>query len=45
VAVSVDDPPGQIADGDAEALTEMDSLTNTVMDAVVEQPLVVPVTE
>lgn len=43
-AVSVVDSPSQITDGDAEALTEAEPLTNTVTVAVVEQPFFVPVT-
>jgi hypothetical protein len=45
VAVSVVDSPWQITDTDAEAFTEMAAPTVTVTVAVVEQPLVVPVTE
>jgi hypothetical protein len=43
--VSVVDSPWQITDTDAEAFTEMAAPTVTVTVAVVEQPLVVPVTE
>jgi hypothetical protein len=45
VAVRAANPPAQITDGEAEADTLIDPLTKTVIDAVVEQPLVVPVTE
>ena len=46
LAVSVDDPPAQIADGEAEAVTLGKGSTETVTDAVPEQPLeFVPVTE
>ena len=46
VAVSVLDPPAHIAEGDAVAATVIDEPTDTVTDAVPEQPLeFVPVTE
>lgn len=44
-AVSVANPPAQITDGDADALTLIEPFTNTVTKTVEEQPLVVPVTE
>jgi hypothetical protein len=45
VAVNVLDPPTQIVEGEAAMDTLIDPLTNTVTDAVVEQPLLlVPVT-
>ena len=44
--MSVDEPPVQIEDGDAEAVTFGKALTETVTEAVPEQPLeFVPVTE
>ena len=43
--MSVLDPPAQIDDGDAVAVTDSDEPTVTVTDAVPEQPLeLVPVT-
>jgi len=43
--VSVLDPPVQIEAGEAEAVTVIDPPTETVTDAVFEQPLaLVPVT-
>jgi hypothetical protein len=39
------DSPSQILEDDADTLSDMEPLTNTVTEAVVEQPLVVPVTE
>ena len=45
LAVSVDDPPGQIAVGDADAVTVGSGLTVTVTVAVLVQPAAdVPVT-
>ena len=45
LAVSVAEPPGQITDGDAEAVTLIPALTFTVADAVAEHPAeFVPVT-
>jgi len=42
----VDEPPAQIEDGEAEAVTLGKALTDTVTEAVPEQPLaLVPVTE
>ena len=44
--MSVEEPPAQIEDGDAVAVTLGKALTETVTDAVPEQPLeFVPVTE
>ena len=44
--MSVLDPPGHIDAGDAVAATFSDALTETVTEAVREQPLeLVPVTE
>jgi len=44
--VSVDEPPAQIVDGDAEAVTLGKAPTETVTEIVFEQPLeFVPVTE
>jgi len=44
--VSVDEPPEQIVDGDAEAVTLGGELTVTVIEAVDEHPIeFVPVTE
>jgi hypothetical protein len=43
--VRADKPPAQITAGDAVADTLIELLTKIVIDAVVEQPLVVPVTE
>ena len=46
MAVSVLDPPAQIDEGDAVAVTVIDDPTVTVTEAVPEQPLeFVPVTE
>ena len=46
LAVNVDEPPAQIDEGDAVAETVIDEPTETVTDAVREQPLeFVPVTE
>ena len=46
VAVSVLDPPAQIVEGDADALTFGAEPTDTVTETVFEQPLeLVPVTE
>ena len=46
MAVSVEEPPVQIEDGDAVALTVIDEPTVTVTEAVPEHPLeFVPVTE
>jgi len=46
VAVSVLDPPAHIDAGDAVAATTIDEPTETVTDALPEQPLeFVPVTE
>lgn len=45
LATSVDDPFTQITEGDAEALTLTEPLTDTVTKAVAEQPFNVPVTE
>jgi hypothetical protein len=46
LAVSVLDPPAQIDEGDAIAVTASDEPTVTVTDAVPEHPLAfVPVTE
>jgi len=44
--VSVLDPPAQIEDGDAVAVMVSDEPTETITEAVPEQPLeLVPVTE
>ena len=43
-AVSVDDCPTQMVEGDAEAVTVGKGLTVTVTVAVLEHPLLVPVT-
>jgi hypothetical protein len=45
MAVSVVDSPTQIDDGDALTLIDRELPINTVTEAVVEQPFVVPVTE
>ena len=46
MAVSVLDPPAQIDDGDAVAVTAREEPTETVTEAVPEHPLeLVPVTE
>jgi hypothetical protein len=45
LAVRIVDSPTQIDDGDALTLIDKELPTNTVTEAVVEQPFVVPVTE
>jgi hypothetical protein len=45
LAVNVEEPPAQIVDGEAEAVTFGNWLTVTVIEAVFEQPIeLVPVT-
>ena len=39
------DSPSQMLEDDADTLSDIEPVTNTVAEAVVEQPLVVPVTE
>ena len=45
VAVKVAELPAQITEGEADALTTTAAPTETVTDAVEEQPFEVPVTE
>jgi Zn-dependent protease len=45
VAVRADNPPAQTTDGEADAEMLIDPVTKIVIEVVVEQPLVVPVTE